>query len=161
MIGVKRIVAAGRIRLVQANMSQNTLIVYTRGDIQRCTTYMIQTWLSRLSALSFAIDLNSARSALKARPQRACKTTSVSVHADVQWCSAWSQTQLDRCKGLTHEHMHDQCTNASANERGSRSMYLSASITFSTRITAYKSKGLPIDAPYNFYYFFIHAFHYA
>jgi hypothetical protein len=38
-------------------------------------------------------------------------------------------------------------------ERGYRSMYLSASITFSTYITAYKKQGLPIDAPYNFYYF--------
>jgi hypothetical protein len=138
---------------------------------------VLQTWLSGLFALSFTVGLNSARSAFKAWPQRLLKTTNVSAHTDVQWCSTRSQAQPNRRKGLTHESMHDQCTNASTKARGSQWTYLSASITFSTCITAYKkqeapnrhtslflllsshtslrtkSMGLPIDVPLYIYYF--------
>jgi hypothetical protein len=138
---------------------------------------MHQSWLSGLSVLSFTIGLISTRSTFKARLRRPCKTTSVSTHTDVQWCSTWSQAWPDRCKWLTHECTHGQRANASAKARGSRSTYLSTSITFNTRITTYKkqwppdwcsiqlllllahallhtkNKGLPIDATYNFYYF--------
>jgi hypothetical protein len=102
---------------------------------------------------------------------------SVSAHTDVQWRSTRSQARPYWCKGLTHECMHGQHTNASAKARHSRSTYLSAYITFSMHIAVYKkqealnqrtslllllstraslgtkSKRLPIDVSLYFYYF--------
>jgi hypothetical protein len=79
--------------------------------------------------------------------------TSVSAHIDVQWCSARSQARLDQHKGLTHERMHIQCPTCQQKQEGPdrhTSLFLLLSACASPRI---KRKGIPINTPYNFYYF--------
>jgi hypothetical protein len=158
-------------------MSQNIHIIL--NEKRHKVLYMLtctHKLAFRLSALSITVGFSSVWSAFKTwhRPR---KMMSISAHTDIQWRSARSQARLDRRKGLTHECTYGQCTNALAEARGYWSTYISASITFSMGIAAYKkkrvtdrctsllllfltcasprtkSKRVSIDVPLCFYYF--------
>jgi hypothetical protein len=99
------------------------------------------------------IGSNSDRSAFKPWSSEPHKAINVYAHHDnLRKFSQLAISVPDRCKGLTYDRTYGQWTNAYKSARGS--WLISLNIILFTRVApCTKSNGLPINAPYIFYYF--------